>query len=980
MGKFFTSVTLGFLFMVIVPSSWAQSSSEAVRTVKTYSYALGETRPEASDSETSYFYNSDNQLVMELTPSNMKAYHYNSASLKDSLIAYYWNSDQKSWTLSSKTSYEYDAQDQLIRENSYGSTGEITSYFLYENYVNGLYEDRKTMSPDGMSIYYWSHLDYTFDGNDVVAEIQSRIASTESGNDTIILGKVDYSYTDAVKTSAVFSAYMDSEYYADTLGTWSESYAYDGSGQLTVKSVTSVSRYGKYVQDFDYLYEIYNSAYAPSGVVAALKTGNDVLPNIVEISWNAASSSDVTGYQVMCDTIVSGIITGTSYTVPSSAMNGEHIYAVLPVVSGTLRNISEMVSLTVNDEGVVPAENLKITAVSAKNEEDGSYDVTLAWDAPETTSTIQNYRVYYSSYDYIETSETEAVVNIPSYYAESTNGEGDTYGAEISLYVVTFYETGISANSDTVTCVPYDGTIGAQSPVSSEAVRTVKTYSYALGETRPESSDSETSYFYNSDNQLVMELTPSNMKVYHYNSAGLKDSLIAYYWNSDQKSWTLSSKNSYEYDAQDQLIRENSYGSTGEIASYFLYENYVNGLYQDRKTMSPDGMSIYYWSHLDYSFEGDDLATEIQSRIASTESANDTIILGKVDYSYTDAVKTSAVFSAYMDSEYYADTLGTWSESYVYDGSGQLTVKSVTSVSRYGKYVQDFDYLYETYNSAYAPSGVVAALKTGNDVLPNIVEISWNAASSSDVTGYQVMCDTIVSDIITGTSYTVPSSAMNGKHIYAVLPVVSGTLRNISEMVSLTVNDEGVLPAENLKITAVSAKNEEDGSYDVTLTWDAPETTSAILNYRVYYSSYDYIETSETEAVVNIPSYYAESTNGEGDTYGAEISLYVVTFYETGISANSDTVTCVPYDGTITAVGEVLQATSLKMYPNPATDYLNFSEPVSVNIFNMHGQLVKSINTFNSNIEVSTLQNGVYLVALKNLKGEIARKKVIISR
>ena len=72
-----------------------------------------------------------------------------------------------------------------------------------------------------------------------------------------------------------------------------------------------------------------------------------------------------------------------------------------------------MFSLTLFDEGVIPAENLSITSISDAKE-DGSYDLSVSWDVPETTSSVELYRVYYDEWgSFIETTETTAIVNIP---------------------------------------------------------------------------------------------------------------------------------------------------------------------------------------------------------------------------------------------------------------------------------------------------------------------------------------------------------------------------------------------------------------------------------------------------------------------------------------------------------------------------------------------------------------------------------------
>ncbi len=506
-------------------------------------------------------------------------------------------------------------------------------------------------------------------------------------------------------------------------------------------------------------------------------------------------------------------------------------------------------------------------------------------------------------------------------------------------------------------------------------VSTVDSYSYSIDTEKPDTPLASTSYYYNAEGQLVMELTSSNKITYAYNEQGLKSEAVTYYWGSSTNVWTFSSKSVYEYDSEGKLIKENSLNANDEVIAYTLFENYINGYYEDRKAMSADGSMVTYWSHFDYTFENGLLSTGIQSYI----SGEDTTVLSKTDYEYTNDLLTTEEASIYYEGQYLDTLTGAYSIVYNYNENNNLLSEVQTSVSRWGYYVSEKEYVYQAYSPDYAPTNLQVVAKTGDGSVVNTVQLTWTASASAEVTGYQVICDTLISEIITGSSYTTANAAFNGDHTYAVLAVVNGTTRNISNSVSLTLFDDGVIPAENLSILSVSDVK-EDGSYDLSVSWDAPETTSSVESYKVYYDEWgSSIETTETSTIVNIPSWSAVGYSEDGDTYGLDIGIFVAVGYSTGFSENSDTVRCNPYDGVIYTGIRSVQLLDVDVYPNPATEYINFSENVAVKLYNLSGKVVKS-STFCNQMEVADLKNGIYLIQLTNKLGRTNTSKLSIIR
>ena len=73
---------------------------------------------------------------------------------------------------------------------------------------------------------------------------------------------------------------------------------------------------------------------------------------------------------------------------------------------------------------------------------------------------------------------------------------------------------------------------------------------------------------------------------------------------------------------------------------------------------------------------------------------------------------------------------------------------------------------------------------------------------------------------------------------------------------------------------------------------------------------------------------------------------------------------------------------SIKMYPNPANDYLNFdtnfNENIDVRIFDMIGKSVLNLENVQNLINISELKSGMYFVKI-NLGAESSVKKLIIN-
>lgn len=82
--------------------------------------------------------------------------------------------------------------------------------------------------------------------------------------------------------------------------------------------------------------------------------------------------------------------------------------------------------------------------------------------------------------------------------------------------------------------------------------------------------------------------------------------------------------------------------------------------------------------------------------------------------------------------------------------------------------------------------------------------------------------------------------------------------------------------------------------------------------------------------------------------------------------------------------GVLLQNQEVNVYPNPVSDYLmieveNAGSVKEIQVIDLTGKLVR-VQQFNKKVDVSSLQNGIYLMRLIGKSGEQLTKKFIVSR
>ena len=331
-------------------------------------------------------------------------------------------------------------------------------------------------------------------------------------------------------------------------------------------------------------------------------------------------------------------------------------------------------------------------------------------------------------------------------------------------------------------------------------------------------------YYYNSQNQLAIETTYTQLR-YIYNDNGTKASKET--WNFSNGIFCCTMAESYEYDEEGNIIlaTTNYYNADGEITNSnpVEYSGYINGYYTIMKTP-------YYENHFEYVFNDDNQPTQV-IQLSGDDFSN---IDQGVFYTYENGVlvkEVVATYSANAEEGHEWDNITSTTE-YTYNADGTINTRYVTTDANGSHNEIEWRYTYSTLDSSFVPQNVTADGTIGN----NEVYVSWDAVPGAEK--YIVMCDNTIAEVEGKTDYIVPT-LKDGEHQIAVLAVVGGERKNISDFVKVSVKDEGNLPMENFKVNGASLIEEAtdwgvNKYYALDLSWDIPEGASTITDYKVY--------------------------------------------------------------------------------------------------------------------------------------------------
>ena len=153
---------------------------------------------------------------------------------------------------------------------------------------------------------------------------------------------------------------------------------------------------------------------------------------------------------------------------------------------------------------------------------------------------------------------------------------------------------------------------------------------------------------------------------------------------------------------------------------------------------------------------------------------------------------------------------------------------------------------------------------------------------------------------------------------------------------------------------------------EVALRWTEPESgsTGNLLGYRIL---------KDGILLEELPQAQQEYFDNDVD-FDETHEYIVIAIFDDGCEAESDPLS-------VTVIWDAIHENGkeAKIYPNPANDVLHVegSQVILVEVYNIMGQSVLSVNENFKSINISSLQNGIYFVRLKTNDGEKTLKLVI---
>ena len=236
-----------------------------------------------------------------------------------------------------------------------------------------------------------------------------------------------------------------------------------------------------------------------------------------------------------------------------------------------------------------------------------------------------------------------------------------------------------------------------------------------------------------------------------------------------------------------------------------------------------------------------------------------------------------------------------------------------------------------------------------------------NGANFGDINGdgqLEIVTLTYVQNFSPDDPVIVTAYALN----QPVENLVFGTYKGSNDRMGWIQEEEVVVTCNPVRDLTVDFGGDVP---EVYLHWTEPESGST-----GYLLGYFILRDGELIADSVMTTEYADTEVEFFETYE-----YVVTaVYDDNCEAASAPLSVTPIPDAIQESGK-----DIKVYPNPANETLHVEGTgvLQVEVFNILGQSVLSINEGYGSIRLNGLENGVYFVRLKTTKGDKTIKLVI---
>lgn len=411
-----------------------------------------------------------------------------------------------------------------------------------------------------------------------------------------------------------------------------------------------------------------------------------------------------------------------------------------------------------------------------------------------------------------------------------------------------------------------------------------------------DSNDDTHYYYYNADNQLFWELFGTTRREYEYNPQGLPTSMKQYAWVSAQGDYTLSTLETYEYDAQGNMTKKDhtrSIGTPYEVKYSYQYFNYVNGIatyYDEYKNGS-----LYY----------------MYKQVPTYDSAN----------------RLTSCNIYYADPDDYTNPTHETVNFTGKEAENKMTYDEAGSLIKENKGKTEYTYTYTELNKSLAPANLTATDINGK------VTLTWDAVPNAEK--YIVSYDQERIEVST-TTYT--TTVNTGNRYFTVQAVIDGIERNAATPVLAEIEDEGKLPVTDLAVgtifeTEEATESEEWGTrvfYNIPLTWSLPAGHSEIVKFDVHYNSKTYgeevpvpvVDPAATSFTLRVDPFEVTEWDEDGTPYkGIDTPIFITVTYVTGKSDKSNVVIVNPYK----TLGHETSITSPSLLPSTSTPAYNLS-------------------------------------------------------
>jgi hypothetical protein len=328
---------------------------------------------------------------------------------------------------------------------------------------------------------------------------------------------------------------------------------------------------------------------------------------------------------------------------------------------------------------------------------------------------------------------------------------------------------------------------------------------------------------------------------------------------------------------------------------------------------------------------------------------------------------------------------------------GSFATQDITTTVKYASMSMDV-----SYDILGGDQGIIViqAFDSNGDVVAQALEemtgsqatltnVSFPLSYSGDVASYSIFIVSSEAQLFGGTT-----------------PIVDGSTVSVD---NITVGAAIVDPPNVSNVVASDISDNQDGT-DLEVTFDVPADESNIDSYYVAVFA-----SSVTPSMLATPGAYFTAngtpiaTNGSAQSHtftvadiylrlntagtafetalieeGVEFKVYVYVDGATGYGSVIDVSNAITLSSTTSSIVELTK--SVNVYPNPATNFVNFEidglENGTVTISSITGQEV--VNTSFANgvekVDVNHLNNGVYIYTVRNLNGEVIKTNKLVIR